>query len=350
MIVTTTNSIESAEVIRYIDLVTSNVVIGTNFFSDLGASLTDFFGGVSETYQGKLQKLYSMAIYEIKDRAKKIGANAVIGLKVDFDEISGKGKSMFMISAIGTAVVLSYSKSIAPIAESNEISSISADKLVKEIIKKELVERIKSNERLLIGKDYWDYLLNNPIEEISNELLNTYLAISSNQSGKSQHELLFLSNFTIYLSNLNREFVQDFLYARYLDNPDTILGFITQLNLFNPRKVLELVDDGKLDESVSCLQVNKDFFTEDDCFIMEKIISSFNNLPDKGKIEVAKAFMLKPKDIYICPKGHSNNIDDVYCANCGKNIKGLNKTQVGQIEKFKKKTEILKNLINNKQI
>ena len=85
VITTTTNSIENAEVEKYIDLVSTNVVIGTNAFSDIGASLTDFFGGFSDTYQNKLQEIYGLAIDNLKLKASNIGANAILGLKIDFD-------------------------------------------------------------------------------------------------------------------------------------------------------------------------------------------------------------------------------------------------------------------------
>ncbi len=104
MIITTTNNIEGAEITQYIRLVSTNVVIGTNFFSDFAASFTDFFGGRSTTYQHKLDDVYQNAMYEIEQKAASIGADAVVGLKMDFNEISGKGKTMFMVSAVGTAV------------------------------------------------------------------------------------------------------------------------------------------------------------------------------------------------------------------------------------------------------
>lgn len=348
VIVTTTSSIEAAEIVRYIDLVTSNVVIGTNFFSDLGASLTDFFGGISETYQGKLQKLYSVAISEIKDNAIKIGANAVLGLKVDFDEISGKGKSMFMISAIGTAVVLDYSKDVVPVIENSESIYVSGDKLFKEIIKKDIIDKVKNSKRLLISKEYWDYLLNNPIDDITDELLNTYLSVSNEESIKSQNESMFLNNFLIYLGNVGMHVAQDVLYKRIVDYPTTIVGFLKQMNLFNPVKILELLGRGMINEAISCLQVNKEYFTQEDCTVMEQILLSLINLPDTGKIELGKTFIGKPKEIFICPNGHSNNIDQVYCEIpiCGKNIKGLTQAQVYQIEQFRKKVETLKSLLS----
>lgn len=107
MIITTTTSIEGAHITEYIQLVSANIVIGTNFFSDFAASFTDFFGGRSSTYQRKLDDVYAAAIKEVEEKAAHIGADAVVGLKMDFNEISGKGKTMFMVSAVGTAVKIS---------------------------------------------------------------------------------------------------------------------------------------------------------------------------------------------------------------------------------------------------
>lgn len=106
MIITTTNSIEGAEITSYMRLVSANIVVGTNFLSDFMASFTDFFGGRSNTYQQELDKVYQNAINEISAKATAIGADAIVGLKMDFNEISGKGKTMFMVSAVGTAVKL----------------------------------------------------------------------------------------------------------------------------------------------------------------------------------------------------------------------------------------------------
>ncbi len=106
ILITTTDTIENAIIEKYMELITTNVVVGTNVFSDFGASLTDFFGGTSQTYQKKLQKIYETAFNNLRQRAIELGANAIVGVKIDFDEISGKGKSMFMVSAIGMAVLI----------------------------------------------------------------------------------------------------------------------------------------------------------------------------------------------------------------------------------------------------
>ena len=106
MIVTTTNSIEGYTVKRYLGVVNANVVIGTNLFSDIAASLTDVFGGRSGSYKSKLSTIYDEVMKELTEKAKSYHADAIVGLHVDFDEVSGGGKSMFMVSASGTAITI----------------------------------------------------------------------------------------------------------------------------------------------------------------------------------------------------------------------------------------------------
>lgn len=106
MIITTTNNIENHSIKRYLSVVNANIVIGANFFSDFAASLTDIFGGHSDTYQNKLSTIYKEVMTKLEAKAKSYKADAVVGVHIDFDEISGGGKSMFMVSASGTAVTL----------------------------------------------------------------------------------------------------------------------------------------------------------------------------------------------------------------------------------------------------
>ena len=107
-IITVTNNIEGCPIERYINSICTNVVVGTNIFSDFSAALTDFFGGFSGSYKKKLELIYNEATKELKKKAKELGANAIVGFNIDFDEISGSGKSMFMVSASGTACIVKY--------------------------------------------------------------------------------------------------------------------------------------------------------------------------------------------------------------------------------------------------
>lgn len=109
MIITTTNNIENHSIKHYLGIVNANVVIGANLFSDFTASLSDVFGGRSGTYQNKLSLIYNEVMSELEVKANAMNADAVLGLHIDFDEVSGGGKSMFMVSASGTAVLLENS-------------------------------------------------------------------------------------------------------------------------------------------------------------------------------------------------------------------------------------------------
>lgn len=104
MIITSTNDIKNYKITQYLGMINVNIVIGTNFFSDFFASFSDVFGGYSSSYQSKLDKIYNDAITELSKKAEYKRADAIVGVHFDFDELSGKGKSMFMVTAYGTAV------------------------------------------------------------------------------------------------------------------------------------------------------------------------------------------------------------------------------------------------------
>lgn len=106
LIITTINSVEGYKIEEYIGVVNANFVAGTDFITDFIASVSDFWGGNSGAYKSELDKLYENVMRAITAKAKNKGADAIVGYNIDFDEISGKGKSMFMISVSGTAVRL----------------------------------------------------------------------------------------------------------------------------------------------------------------------------------------------------------------------------------------------------
>lgn len=105
MIITTTQSIEGREISEYMGIVFGEVVSGVNFLRDLGAGLRDFFGGRSSGYEDELMRAREEALEEIEERARRLGADAVVGCKMDY-EVLGQGGSMLMVTVSGTAVRL----------------------------------------------------------------------------------------------------------------------------------------------------------------------------------------------------------------------------------------------------
>lgn len=110
MTITTTPTISGYIINSYLGLVNANQVVGANMIADFLASFSDVFGGTSGAYRERLDVLYNDIKIQLEQKAQTIGANAIVGVHIDFDEISGKGKSMFMITAYGTAVNISQSK------------------------------------------------------------------------------------------------------------------------------------------------------------------------------------------------------------------------------------------------
>lgn len=105
MIVTTSSIIEGHKVVEYKQIVFGEVIQGVNFLKDIAASFSNFFGGRSNSYEGELIQARENAIKEMEERARKLGANAIIGVDVDY-EVLGQANDMLMVTASGTAVVI----------------------------------------------------------------------------------------------------------------------------------------------------------------------------------------------------------------------------------------------------
>ncbi len=104
MLITTTPGIEGKRISRYCGIVTGEAILGANVFKDLFAGIRDIVGGRSATYEAELQRARDIALRELQERAQSLGANAVVGIDLDY-EVLGSGNGMLMVSASGTAVV-----------------------------------------------------------------------------------------------------------------------------------------------------------------------------------------------------------------------------------------------------
>ena len=105
MILSTTSQLDGRPVVRYLGIVTGEAILGANIFRDLFAGIRDIVGGRSAGYEKELQRARRIALEELEERAAELGANAVIGVDLDY-EVLGGGNGMLMVSASGTAVVV----------------------------------------------------------------------------------------------------------------------------------------------------------------------------------------------------------------------------------------------------
>jgi uncharacterized protein YbjQ (UPF0145 family) len=103
MLVTTTHTVEGHRILEYKGLVAGEAILGANLFRDLFASIRDIVGGRSGSYEKVLNDARQTAIAELTDKAARLGANAVIGVDLDYETVGTNG-SMLMVTAAGTAV------------------------------------------------------------------------------------------------------------------------------------------------------------------------------------------------------------------------------------------------------
>ena len=107
MLLVTTDSVDGRRVARHLGLVTGDAILGANIFRDLFAGIRDIVGGRSAAYERELREAKRIALEEMAEQARELGANAVVGVDLDFETITmGSGGGMLMVSASGTAVAL----------------------------------------------------------------------------------------------------------------------------------------------------------------------------------------------------------------------------------------------------
>jgi uncharacterized protein YbjQ (UPF0145 family) len=105
MIMTTTPGVEGKRIKQYLGIVTGEAILGANVFKDFFAGIRDIIGGRSAAYETELRKARDIALADAQQAATELGANAIVGVDLDYETVGGQG-SMLMVSVSGTAVVL----------------------------------------------------------------------------------------------------------------------------------------------------------------------------------------------------------------------------------------------------
>lgn len=343
IILTTTHIIPNYEVVESRGLVFANVVLGANFFSDFAASLTDTFGGTSGTYQSKLSTIYDQVIKKIESEASQKKCNAIIGLKIDFDELSGKQKSMFMVNATGTACIARPVEQIHYNSDSNGMDANELDNAVKKF---KILNKIKDRKSPKLSNEVIDYLSENPTKEVIDDLLDYYYLViisatdpttNITTSKRCDKNVDFIEN---YIGLIKDDDVIEKIYSKYLENDD-FLPIIEKNNLFGSKQALALLDANPR-KAVKILYTSPVSYTIEDLNVLKTIVEKVENLPITGRIEATKGGMFsKSQNLFICECGKRNDEGTVYCKQCGKNIKGLTREDEDVINESKIKIDIL---------
>ncbi|MCH4242258.1 MAG: YbjQ family protein [Prevotella sp.] len=332
-IITTTGNIESCPIKDYLGVVNSNIVIGTNLFSDIAASFTDIFGGNSGTYQNKMDLMYKSAKDSLTKKAKALGANAIVGFRIDFDEISGKGKGMLMISATGTACLIEnrFKNDI------KEEKIVYPDDLINKLETKKNVEYVKENGINFLSQPTWESIMRDPQLSLVEKMLKLYYSDGTDTKRVIE-----------YIRKIDPSLSIPYLYNLFPKYKDTLVLVIKSCKLFDAKSVTKLIDDD-LHYAIKLLETEKEFYTCEDLKDMQILLAKLDDLPNKGQITNAKLGMFgKEQDVYICPNGHKNDINNKYCSKCGENIQGITYKEENIISEFRSKVQMLSNMILGK--
>lgn len=327
--------------LEYKGVVTTNVVAGTGFFSDFAAGLTDFFGGRSGTYKRQMSAIYEEAMEELTLKATQKGANAIIGFRVDYDNISAKNMSMFMISMTGTAVSIQENNCSGYTCRKEGFITMTS--LKNEINKRHIIDVLAKKK--YISETDWELVFQNPVGDYAKALCKSASDYKINNQVFDADEIKYYSHLGDYLSMIERKVAIEAIYSIIDTAPLQATRLIKAKSLFDAKSIQKLINSGNLTSACNILDSEQDVYTRDDLKDMEKVVMLFDSLPNVGSIAVVKGGVLsKEKERYICQHGHYNGKDEEFCSTCGENIKGLTSTQIKSIEAYRKKVESLKYL------
>jgi len=361
VLVVTTSTIEGRNIKRHLKPVTAHLVAGTNIFSDVFAAFSDFFGGRAGSYQRQLTSLYDEAIHKVKLAAYEIGANCVVGLSIDMDEISGKNKSMFMLTAIGTAVVLEDAiNEVHTLDDSDEkFENVSYERLDVLYRKKNLLKKAK-DQLFKLDDDQWGFITTNQVKEIFPFILKCYQAIGSGQLLNITIKE-FYEKMLAYVVAFSEESRTIMLYESVIIETNehilsALISLINDTQLMDFKYVQTLLthpDFQKQKKGLEIVTFNKPFYNADDVKTLQALTSVINeNFKERGTKTTKKQMLSsKEKDVWICECGKTNDVNGYtqYCDNCNKDIYGFKANDITPDKALKNintKIELISELIS----
>lgn len=329
MVMTTTQTLEGWRIKEYLGPVSAQIVAGTGLFSDIFASFSDIFGGRSASYKKQLRAINDEVTSELAQEAAQVGANCIVGLRIDHDEISGGRKSMFMVTASGTAV--KAEKSDGTIDSVKTIRTISADALEVELKRAELLVQAEK-ESLVWDEAIFRFISQNRLAEFIPHLLRDVKSEFQLASSRSPEDLDSLKEHAVgYLSSMQHDSVLRGMSPILLQEerlPLVIFEIVNILGLLDLTQIitmLELENDRVKRRALRLLRYDKIAYTNDDVPLLSKVIDKIEHtfLRTDTVKEKEKGLLSKAKQVWLCEDNHENDIGTEVCK-CGKDIYGFN--------------------------
>jgi len=313
---TTTSSLEGWTISEYLGSISAHAVIGTGLISDLSAVWSDLSGGYSQAYGGKLDRLEGTVLQQLRDKARFLQANAVIGMRIDFDSIDAGGKSMLMVTARGTAV-RAKSNDAARRESSTPQGVFTAEDLANRVQRMRLVEQANQGKLDLV--ESVAFLIDQRVDELAPWVLqNAQSSISAEQLDRY---------FSVIPVESAKQAVYDVLgKGRQAPGFSNALGLLARLKLFDPESTMRLLaseDLGVRWVGMNTLFADQSHYSADDLPRYQKLLAAVKAAPfPEAEIVVVKK-MMGTKDTWNCSFCGSKEQVERECGNCGADRRGF---------------------------
>jgi len=329
ILITTTDSLYGWEIEAYLKPIFASVVLGTNAFADFSASFSDFFGGRSSSYEKRLQLIKDNAIATLTNKASELGANCILGLKIDVDQISGKNMQMFMITAGGTAVIAKNTKHQAEVTQLKDINK----DLVKEkahIIRlakkyKNLTTTVDTEELRTIAEsqsiEFKDYILAKLKAMATAVVDNEHFKLYKEYFGRLEPKDAIAALYPVLLTETAEGFIK------------TIVTIIREYDLLDYSGVYKLLE-GSLSQKKIALNVllaYKPSYGSDDLLAINEVIEHLikDSFPNLSTTTIKKGFLSSTeKEAWTCQCGSTNAVETKYCGRCYNDQQGFHSDEL----------------------
>lgn len=356
IVVSTTPRLEGWDVQEYLGPVSSHLVAGTNIFSDIAASFSDLFGGQSKSYRKQLEKINEEVIDQLKEKASNRRANALVGLQIDNDQISGQGKEMFMVTASATAVRADPTSDDTRSSTDRDTGRpLPLQEMEKEVRKEELLRK-QQDGTLKLNEDRWQFLIENGLPEFVDSVRPLSAKIAR-QSAPPKSREEDLNRCRDYFLSIPSDVAKDHLYRMVgHDNwrvADWAVGILEEGNMLDLGRINSMLSGDFHEEQKPALEilsrVDKPYYEEADLEQLKEIRGQIENgFGKRGEVkEVEKSGMMSSgtEKVWQVEGGPENPMERDYCTRSGLDIYGFEKGETRPdevIEILGRKIRVLK--------
>lgn len=357
VLVTTTPSLEGWTIDSYLGPVTAHVVAGAGFVSDVFASFSDVFGGRSHSYQKQLHSIKAEALRVLQEEAAAIGGNCVVGLHLDHDEVSGGGKSMFMVTAVGTAVVATRHDREGEHPSTDAAGLLTAAQLNDEVRRRRLIEHAQAGTLELNRKEVWDSITEFQVVEAAPTALSKFASWLT-ASNVAVHGPFDTSWVSTYIGSLPAEDAKGPVYD-VLMNPEipgavseAVSKLVLEAGLLDINRINRMLESGEFEvrrRGVQMLKYMQPIYSEKDIASLQETLNLLESrFPEVVERHSKKTmFSGKERPVWKCLCGGDNSEEKEECSGCGRDVRGFRRqdSRPEQVaEPIRRQLEVLSDL------